>query len=87
MSVPSFDTVEKLFEEFGIDFRGSDTYSRMYKAIKTVVLLSDDMKKDTKMSIDQFTHLIVHSAFNAENDEYKISNKIFEEISKKSKGE
>lgn len=61
MNVPTFEVVDKLFQEFGKTIEDSDTYSRMYKAIEASVYINDVIKQNQDLS--QLTHKLAHHAF------------------------
>ena len=77
MNVPSFDVVDKLFQEFGKTIDDSDTYSRMYKAIEASVYINDEIKQNQDLS--QFTHKFAHYAFKHDTA-FKIRNAVIDDL-------
>lgn len=79
MNVPSFNIVNKLFEEFGKTIDDSDTYSRMYKAIEASVYINDDLKQNQDLS--QLTHKFAHYAFKHDTA-FAIRNAVINDLCK-----
>ena len=79
MNVPSFNIVNKLFEEFGKTIDDSDTYSRMYKAIEASVYINDDLKQNQDLS--QLTHTFAHYAFKHDTA-FEIRNAVIDDLCK-----
>jgi len=77
MNVPSFDVVDKLFQEFGKTIDDSDTYSRMYKAIEASVYINDEIKQNQDLS--QVTHKFAHYAFKHDTA-FKIRNAVIDDL-------
>lgn len=77
MNVPSFDVVDKLFQEFGKTINDSDTYSRMYKAIEASVYINDEIKQNQDLS--QVTHKFAHYAFKHDTA-FKIRNAVIDDL-------
>ena len=77
MNVPSFDVVDKLFQEFGKTIDDSDTYSRMYKAIEASVYINDEIKQNLDLS--QVTHKFAHYAFKHDTA-FKIRNAVIDDL-------
>lgn len=79
MNVPSFDVVDKLFQEFGKTIDDSDTYSRMYKAIEASVYINDEIKQNQDLS--QVTYKFAHYAFKHDTA-FKIRNAVINDLCK-----
>ena len=79
MNVPSFNIVNKLFEEFGKTIDDSDTYSRMYKEIEASVYINDDLKQNQDLS--QLTHKFAHYAFKHDTA-FEIRNAVIDDLCK-----
>jgi len=77
MNVPSFNVVDKLFQEFGKTIDDSDTYSRMYKAIEASVYINDEIKQNQDLS--QVTHKFAHYAFKHDTA-FKIRNAVIDDL-------
>lgn len=77
MNVPSFEVVNKLFEQFGKTIDDSDTYSRMYKAIEASVYINDEIKQNQNLS--QLTHKFVHYAFKHDTA-FEIRNAVINDL-------
>jgi len=77
MNVPSFDVVDKLFQEFGKTIDDSDTYSRMYKAIEASVYINDEIKQNQDLS--EVTHKFAHYAFKHDTA-FKIRNAVIDDL-------
>lgn len=77
MNIPTFEQVEKLFKQFGIDFEGNEMYTKMYYAVKVATSLSDESKKS--IGSKDLGHLIVHTAMNIDGEihETMLRNKLF----------
>lgn len=73
MNLPSFTQVNKMFEEFNIDFEENKIYNQLYKAVGVALTINDELKGD----INKLQHSIVHHSLNPENDtEFKIREKV-----------
>lgn len=77
MNVPTFEVVDKLFQEFGKTIEDSDTYSRMYKAIEASVYFSDELK--TCIDLSQLTHSFAHYAFKYDTA-FDIRNAVIKDL-------
>lgn len=78
MNVPTFETVGKLFKDFGIDFEGNDTYTKMYAAIKVACSLDDATKNE--LGFKDLHHTITHYTFKCEEaNEFEIKKLLFKD--------
>ena len=78
MNVPSFDVVDKLFQEFGKTIDNSDTYLRMCRAIEASVYINDEIKQNQDLS--QLTHKFAHYAFKHDTA-FEIRNAVIDDLS------
>lgn len=77
MNVPSFEVVDKLFQEFGKTIDDSDTYSRMYKAIEASLCVNNEIKKN--QSLSQLAHKFAHYAFKHDTV-FEIRNAVINDL-------
>lgn len=81
MNKPSFKIVEELFKEFDIDFKGYQTYNKMYKALQVACSFDDEAKeyikeRESLKSSNDLAHRIAHFAYNSDGYEVSIRNKV-----------
>lgn len=83
MNVPSFEQAKKLFSEFGIDFDGDETYSRMYLALRVAISIDKEGKDFIKQEFGlewnyDIVHRIAHYAMKMDKlDETSLMELVF----------